>query len=521
MKGPICDRTGRNCFGETELLLLFEISRRINNTIFVKDVLNPIMEMIASYLGAERSYISILNRKKQRIFIEASYGITYEIQQLGSYLIGEGITGEVVKTGKPVYISKLNNAAGFVNKTQISLKNKDNTDKSFICVPIHVDKDVLGTLSITIAYNPQLNSEEIIRLLMVIGSLIAQAVRARQDKIEEIERLKEENKQLQIELKDQFASHNIIGNSAKIKEVFKLITQVAKTQATVLIRGESGVGKELVADAIHYGSKQLNKPFIKVNCSALPESLIESELFGHEKGAFTGAENQKKGRFELAHNGTIFLDEIGDLPANIQVKLLRVIQEKQFERLGGVTTINTNVRIIAATNRNLEEAIINNSFREDLYYRLNVFPIFIPPLRERISEIPILVDHFIEKCNKKNGTRVLRISSSALEMMMIYSWPGNIRELENCIERATLLSDDQVIRSHNLPPSLQTALSSNTEVTGRLDLVLEKIEKQILIDALTGSKGNIFKSAKDLGISNRKMGLRIEKYGIDVNKYKL
>jgi Nif-specific regulatory protein len=262
-----------------------------------------------------------------------------------------------------------------------------------------------------------------------------------------------------------------------MKEVYKQVQQVSKTQATVLIRGESGVGKELITDAIHYGSERAKNPLIKVNCAAIPESLIESELFGHEKGAFTGADKQKKGRFELAEGGSIFLDEIGELPLQIQVKLLRVLQEKEFERLGGTKTLKTDVRVIAATNRNLEEAIKDGSFREDLYYRLNVFPLFVPALRERLNDIPLLVDHFITKANKKNGTDIIRISSSAIEMLMIYRWPGNIRELENCIERAAILSTDKVIRPQNLPPTLQTAQSSGTTNKGTLQSIVEKCRK--------------------------------------------
>ena len=394
MKSVFCERTGKTCYGESELPLLFEISRMINNSRYIREVLNPIMELVAKYLGAERTLLSILNRESSKIYLEASYGISSEAKSQGKYLIGEGVTGEVVKTGIPIYIPKINKAAGFLNKTGISLKTKENEHISFICVPIKEEKEIVGTLSIARIYDERIQEEEFIRLLSVIGSMVAQAVRARQDRIEEIERLKDENQQLHLELKDRFLNENIVGNSSKIRDVFKSIRQVSKTQATVLIRGESGVGKELIADALHYGSPRAKNALIKVNCAALPESLIESELFGHEKGAFTGADSLKKGRFEMAEKGTIFLDEIGELPMQIQVKLLRVLQEKQFERLGSSKTINCDVRIVAATNRNLEDAISKGSFREDLYYRLNVFPMYIPSLRERPSDIPLLVDLF-------------------------------------------------------------------------------------------------------------------------------
>ncbi|MHC4501060.1 MAG: sigma-54 interaction domain-containing protein, partial [Planctomycetota bacterium] len=244
----------------------------------------------------------------------------------------------------------------------------------------------------------------------------------------------------------------MVGSSSTMQQVYRLIEQVADSNTTVLIRGESGTGKDLVAHAIHYNSPRADKPFVKVNCTALPEALLESELFGHEKGAFTGAIERKLGRFERANGGTIFLDEIGDFPLNLQVKLLRVIQFKEFERLGGYETIKANVRIIVATNKNLEEQIEKALFREDLYYRINVFPIYLPPLRERKDDIMLLADYFLEKLAAANSKDIKRISTPAIEMLTRYHWPGNVRELENCIERAVLLCDGDVIRSEHMPP---------------------------------------------------------------------
>ena len=306
-----------------------------------------------------------------------------------------------------------------------------------------------------------------------------------------------------------------------MRDVYSLVSMVAETNSTVLIRGESGIGKELIADAIHFSSPRAKKNFIKVNCSALPETLIESELFGHEKGAFTGAEARRKGRFELADGGTIFLDEIGDIPLSTQVKLLRLIQQREFERLGGTETIKVDVRIVCATNRNLEEMIQNNEFREDLYYRINVFPIFVPPLRDRRNDIPSLVDHFIDKFNKRNNAKIIRITTSALNMLMVYRWPGNIRELENCIERASILSQDNVIHSYNLPPSLQTADSTNTKASGGLMFTVEQVEKQLIREALVSSKGNIAKAAEELKVTERMLGIRLKKYNIDAWRFKV
>jgi len=351
--------------------------------------------------------------------------------------------------------------------------------------------------------------------------MVGRTMRRRQEYAEELEQLQNENRDLRGALRNRILPDKIKGNSSKMNEVFSLIESVATTDATVLIRGESGVGKELVADAIHYNSLRKNKPFIKVNCAALPESLIESELFGHEKGSFTGASMQRIGRFEAANGGTIFLDEFGDIPASTQVKLLRVLQEREIERVGGTKPIKVDVRILCATNRNLEDLIVKDQFREDLYYRINVFPVYIPALRERINDIPILADFFIDKFNKRHGKDIKRITASAIDTLMVYHWPGNIRELENCIERACILSTDQVIRTYNLPASLQTAATSETMQSGSLDFILDKMEKQIIMDALIATKGNSAKAADQLGITERMMGIRIRKYDIDAKRFKV
>jgi Nif-specific regulatory protein len=308
---------------------------------------------------------------------------------------------------------------------------------------------------------------------------------------------------------------SIVGTSKAMRGVFDMLIQVSPSDATVLITGESGTGKELVAAEIHRLSRRSRSVLIKVNCAALPESIIESELFGHERGAFTGATSQRKGRFEMAGGGTLFLDEIGELSPQIQVKILRVLQERELERVGGSATIKVDVRLIAATNRNLEEAVKAGIFREDLYYRLNVFPLQIPPLRERKSDIILLADHFTEKYAEKNGKLIKRISTPAIDLLTSYSWPGNVRELENCIERAVILSQDMVIHSYNLPPSLQSASSTNTEPTTTLEAALSRLEKELIVEALKISGGNMAAAARRLGISERQMGLRVRHYGIN------
>jgi len=345
-------------------------------------------------------------------------------------------------------------------------------------------------------------------------------VRLRRRAQEERQRLLDENRRLQEQLKDRFRPSNIIGSSGAMQAVYDMIAQVSKSDATVLIRGESGVGKELVAHAIHYNSLRAERPFIKVNCAALPETVIESELFGHEKGAFTGAVAERKGRFELAEGGSIFLDEIGDFSPATQIKLLRVLQEREFERVGAATPIKADVRIIAATNRDLDALIAEDRFRQDLYYRLNVFPIHVPPLRERRSDILLLADHFVEKHSRRNHKSVRRISTPAIDMLSAYHWPGNVRELENCIERAVLLTTDEVIHGHHLPPTLQTAEASGTVVSGTLQAALDNVEREMLVEAIKSARGNMAKAARGLGISERLIGLRVAKYGIDFRRFR-
>jgi Nif-specific regulatory protein len=305
-----------------------------------------------------------------------------------------------------------------------------------------------------------------------------------------------------------------------MRQVYEQVAQVAPTNTTVLVRGESGTGKELIAHAIHYNSPRAKKSFIKVSCAALPDTLIESELFGYEKGAFTGAQTRKKGRFEMAEGGTLFLDEIGDLNLSTQVKLLRVLQEREFERLGGTETIKVNVRLLVATNKDLEKAIAEGVFREDLYYRLNVFTIFVPPLRERKPDVLLLADHFLEKFALEHGKHIKRISTPAIDMLASYHWPGNVRELENCLERAVLVCDGQVVHGHHLSPSLQTAAASGTVTRLSLAGAVEEYEKDLIQDALKTTRGNRARAAKLLDTTERILSYKVGKYGIDCIRFR-
>jgi Nif-specific regulatory protein len=502
-----------------ELTLLFEISQTLDSTVDVRDVVVPVLKAMSRHMGMSRGTLTLLNRAAGEIVIEAAHGLSNSEQERGRYKLGEGITGQVIQTGRPAIIPRISEEPMFLDKTG-ARRNLAREDVSFICVPIKQGREIFGALSADRLFSDEVSLEEDVRLLSIIGSLIAQAVRLRQSMREERQRLLEENERLQGELADRFRPSNIIGNSKPMQAVYDMIAQVAKSTTSALIHGESGTGKELVAHAIHYNSLRATKPFIKVNCGALPETVLESELFGHERGAFTGALAMRKGRFELASGGTIFLDEVGDFSPATQIKLLRVLQEREFERVGGSSTIKVDVRIIAATNRDLDRLIEAGKFRSDLYYRLNVFPIHLPPLRERKSDILLLADYFVEKYSKTMHKDVRRISTPAIDMLMSYHWPGNVRELENVIERAVLLSTDDVIHGHHLPPTLQTAEASGTAFSGNLPQTMDNVERELILDALKSGRGNKAKAARILGISERLMGLRVQKHGIDPRRFR-
>ena len=391
---------------------------------------------------------------------------------------------------------------------------------TYMCVPVVVKGKTVGALGVDLRFKPDREYESELKTLRLIAAMMAQAIKAEHLVDDERRRLIDENTHLLEELKERYDFSNIIGTSGPMRQVYEQIAQVAHTNTTVLIRGESGTGKELIAHAIHYNSPRAQKPFIKVNCAALPEALIESELFGYEKGAFTGAQALKKGRFELAEGGTLFLDEIGDMNPSTQVKLLRVLQEKEFDRLGGTATIRTNVRVIAGTNKNLENAMAEGKFREDLYYRLNVFAIFVPPLRERKADLLLLADHFLQKYSREHQKDIRRISTPAIDMLTAYHWPGNVRELENVIERAVLVCDEHAVHGHHLPPTLQTAQASGTVTTLSLSESVSAYEKDIVLDALKTTRGNRAKAARLLGTTERIINYKVRKYGIDSDRFR-
>ena len=329
----------------------------------------------------------------------------------------------------------------------------------------------------------------------------------------EVKEFRDDNLKLQKELSGCYKYPNMIGESAEIRKIYELIQKVSQTNSTILILGENGTGKELAASAIHYQSSRKAGPFIKVNCAAIPEHLVESELFGYEKGAFTGATKKKPGRFERAEKGTIFLDEIGDLPASVQMKLLRVLQDGSYERLGGTETLNVDVRIIAATNRKLWDDVKKGKFREDLYYRLNVIPVYVPALRERREDIPLLIDHFLE-CYNRNFGKNIRMSSDAVQSLMEYDFPGNVRELENIVERGVTLSTNDVITKDVLPSHI-VKKEKDVSSASTLSVASAEAEKEHIIKILRSTRGNRTKAAEILGISRKTLWEKVKAYHIE------
>jgi Nif-specific regulatory protein len=504
-----------------EITLFYEISQSLNEHLDLKKSLYKVLDILSSSMNMVRGTVSILNPLRNEISIEVAHSLSPSTIERVKYKLGEGITGRVIQTGNAVTIPKISEEPLFLNRTAArSKKLKSFEELSFICVPIKKGNQVIGALSVDRPYEKGYSLKDGEQLLSVVATMIAQHAINLETIRREKELLRDENKRLRNELENKYRITNIVGNSNKMREVYQMISQVCKSNATVLVRGESGTGKELVANSVHYNSNRAKGPFVKVNCAAIPANLIESELFGHEKGAFTGAIKQKLGKFELAHKGTIFLDEIGSIGLDVQANLLRVLQEKEFERVGGQKTHKVDVRIVAATNKNLEQAVEDDTFRGDLYYRLNVFPIYLPPLRERKTDILLLADYFLEKYSKENGKEIKRFSTPAIDMLMEYHWPGNVRELENCIERSVLLCDGGVVHSYHLPPTLQTGSESDTLPELSMEDAVANLEKEMIIDALKNTRGNITMAAQVLKTTVRKFAYKAKKYGVHYRHYR-
>jgi Nif-specific regulatory protein len=497
---------------------LLEVSQALSGAPTLTAGLNRVLSVLGESCGAVRSAITLIDPASGHLYIEASAGITAEGRR-ARYRLGEGITGRVVEHGKPIIVPQVSREPLFLYRAA-SRREVDTLEVSFLCVPLAIGSHTIGALSADFPYEPARDYEALSLVLSVVAAQIAQALKIQRLLDAERARLLEENEHLRHELQDKFGFDHIIGSGGAMRGVCEQIAQVAGMNTTVLVRGESGTGKELIAHALHYTSPRAKGPFIRVSCAALPDTLIESELFGHERGAFTGAHARKKGRFELAEGGTLFLDEVGELNLTTQVKLLRVLQAREFERVGGTETLRANVRLVAATNTDLEQAITAGAFRDDLYYRLNVFTIFVPPLRERKPDVLLLADHFVEKYAREHGKSIRRISTPCIDMLMSYHWPGNVRELENTIERAVVVCDGSVIHAHHLPPTLQTAEATGTGSARPFLAAVAAYEKDLILDALKTARGNRAKAARLLETTERIVRYKIRKYGIDPARFR-
>ncbi len=502
-----------------QLSMMLEVSVALG-TLDFRVSLPRVLDVLAEAFAARTGMVTLLDEAGV-LRIEASHGLTRQAAERARFAAGEGITGRVVQSGRPIVVPRVSEEPLFLDRTGALRKARRHLQEmSFLCVPILLDGRAAGALAVSVPYQAERPYDRDTKLLQIAACMVGQALKVARLVATDRQRLLDENRLLREELRERYDLPNIIGNSHPMQRVYELVGQAAPVQTTVLIRGESGTGKELIAHAIHYGSPRAAGPFVKVSCGALPETLIESELFGYEPGAFTDARTQKKGRFELAHGGTLFLDEVGELSPATQIKLLRVLQEREFERLGGVQPVRVDVRVVTATNRDLEGATRAGLFREDLYYRLNVFEIFLPPLRDRKTDILLLADHFVEKFATAHGKDVRRISTSAIDMLMAYHWPGNVRELENCIERAILVCEGGVIHAHHLPPTLQTAEVSGTLPSTALAQAVGAFERDLIQDALKSARGNRARAARLLQTTERIFNYKVGKHGLDPDRFR-
>jgi Nif-specific regulatory protein len=492
------------------LATLLQISEALASTLNAKTAIQEVLETLARRHAIARSLVVLVDEDGRQLHVEAAHGLNRPSHHI-HYAIGEGVIGQVAQTGKAVVVPRVSREPSLVFRAS-PREDPPGEESSFVCVPIGFDRRVVGALGVNLKFRADRNYDRSKAFYSVAASMIGQALKVQRLVAAQHKRLVNENAHLKQELRERYDFAGIVGNSGPMQRVYEQVAQVARTSTTVLLRGESGTGKELIAHAIHYNSVRAKKPFVKVSCGALPDTLIESELFGYEKGAFTGAEARKKGRFELAEGGTLFLDEIGDVALATQVKLLRVLQEREFERLGGHETLKADVRLITATNKDLERAIETGTFREDLFYRLNVFPIFIPPLRERKPDVLLLADHFLQRFSAEHGRDIRRLATPAIDMLTSYHWPGNARELQNVIERAVL--------AHHLSPTLQTAEASGTVMSIALDDAVAAYEKDLLQDALKSARGNRAKAARLLRTTERIVNYKVRKLGIDWKRFK-
>ncbi|MGZ8251076.1 MAG: nif-specific transcriptional activator NifA [Methylophilaceae bacterium] len=527
------------------LVTIYEIGKILSSSLELHRTLRQVLNVIAAHLNMQRGMVC-MREESEELSIIAATGFTQEEMMRGRFRAGEGVTGRIFQTGVPAVVPNVAQEPLFLNRTGAH-RLAENQAISFLGVPIKVGRECIGVLSFERATNDKWQGfQDDLQLLTMVANLIGQASRLHQQVTDDRERLLQEKSRLQKELAGKYSLDNVIGSSKRMQEVFADVHMAAPGKSTILLRGESGTGKEVIARSLHFLSARKDKAFIRVNCAALTESLLESELFGHEKGAFTGALQERRGRFEQAHGGTLFLDEIGDISPEFQVKLLRVLQEREFERVGGNKTIKVDVRLICATNRNLEEAVSQGQFRSDLYFRINVISIFLPPLRERREDIPLLVEKILARFNRENSTKI-GITPEAMHVLSHCHWPGNVRELENCVERFATMSRSNVIREVDVPCQTNQCLSSTLwkyQPKGGVipiapvapepvhampsSAVIEEhdddepqsqTEREQLINAMERSGWVQAKAARLLNLTPRQMGYALRKYNIEVKRF--
>ncbi|WP_456431296.1 sigma 54-interacting transcriptional regulator [Thermosulfuriphilus sp.] len=497
-----------------ELEVLYAISEVISDVLELDKALRRVLGILSETLAMERATITLLDESTQRLVIRASHGLSPEEEQRGIYAVGEGITGQVFASGQPCVVPDVRSDPLFLNKTGARSVTKERL--SFIAVPIILKRHPIGVLSVDKLFGKDVDPAEDIKFLKIVAALIAHFVSLNQQIAAREKLLRLDNLNLRQELKSRLRRFFWHSKSPLMQRTLEMVRKVAPTKATVLLLGESGTGKTMTARLIHELSPRAEKPFVKINCAALPENLLEAELFGYEKGAFTGAVTSKSGRLEEAHGGTVFLDEIGELPPSLQAKLLRFIQEREFERLGSTKTREIDVRLIAATNRNLEEAVSKGEFRADLYFRLSVFPLKLPPLRKRPEDIPLLLNFFCEKATLDYGRRIL-LTPKAIERLVRYPWPGNIREMENIIERLAIVCEKIPIEPEDLEPFLQKdpgCLPEEEPLPEMESQPLREVERREILLALKRNQWVLTWAAKDLGLTLRQLRYRIQKLGL-------
>ena len=523
-------------FAYNEIQLLYEIAVLLSATYDLEEAIHKAMLLLKKHNYLERCALFIAEDDELKLF--SSVNLTAQQQQMATYKFGEGATGLAAKSKEPIVVENIHKSINYLNK----LGNINASSVSYVAVPLLQGDEVMGVISANLTLSEDRSFDDIVRVLTMVGSLSARVFNIKHSLEKEKESLQELKTYYKSEMLKEHQFENIIGKSSKMQQVFEIIHTVAPADATVLVRGETGTGKELIAAAVHSQSNRKNGPFIKLNCAAISETLLESELFGHEKGAFTDAKEMRKGRFELADGGTLFLDEIGDITPNLQVKLLRILQEQEFERVGGTKTVKVNVRLVAATNRNLEEMVSEGEFREDLFYRLNVIPINLPALRERYEDVKLLIEHYFRLFLKEHR-KDMTLSKKAMEQLLDYPWPGNIRELQNMMERIVLIcpngevqaemlnhvlpfnyqklnypevvqASQPLVNNDVLPTKAEEAPTATPKVMTKSSL--QDMEKEAIIQALIDHHGIQTKAGKQLGMTARQIGYKIKKYGIDL-----